>query len=60
MPSQNSTSMRPSSSATLHPSRRARIAGWLAVGAVMVLAFIGYLTPDMRIQWENFLSLCGF
>jgi hypothetical protein len=35
-------------------------AGILAVLAVMALAFGGYLTPEMRVQWSNFMALCGF
>ena len=35
-------------------------AGILAVLAVMALAFIGYLSPGMRVQWVNFMALCGF
>lgn len=37
-----------------------KIAGRLALVAVLALAFIGYLTPDMRIQWANLMTLCGF
>src|SRR3546814_20386616 len=35
-------------------------AGILAVLVVMALAFIGYLSPEMRVQWANFAALCGF
>ncbi|NGM86916.1 hypothetical protein G5B35_06275 [Parapusillimonas sp. SGNA-6] len=37
-----------------------RMAGGVALAAVLALAFIGYLTPDMQVQWANFMSLCGF
>jgi len=37
-----------------------RIAGWGALAVVLALAFVGYLTPDMRVQWANFVALCGF
>lgn len=37
-----------------------KLAGRLALLAVLVLAFVGYLTPDMRIQWANLMTLCGF
>jgi len=43
--------------------RRARLAraGWLTLLAVVLaLAFVGYQTPDMRVQWATFVSLCGF
>jgi hypothetical protein len=36
-----------------------RLAGWLALTVVLTLSFIGYLTPDMRVQWANFMALCG-
>jgi hypothetical protein len=41
-------------------SRRWRIAGGIAVSLALALAFVGYLGPDMRVQWANFVSLCGF
>jgi hypothetical protein len=37
-----------------------RIAGLLALFTVLGLAFVGCLTPDMRVQWANFVALCGF
>jgi len=30
------------------------------LAAVLTLGFIGYLTPGMKIQWENFMTMCGF
>lgn len=45
------------------PTRRSgagRVIGRLALLAVLGLAFLGYLTPDMRIQWANLMTLCGF
>jgi len=41
-------------------SWRWRIAGGIAVSLALALAFVGYLGPDMRVQWANFVSLCGF
>lgn len=41
-------------------SRPWRIAGLLLLFAVLGLSFLGYLTPDMRVQWANFVALCGF
>lgn len=35
-------------------------AGIAIVLVVMGLAFAGYLSPDMRVQWANFAALCGF
>lgn len=37
-----------------------RVAGLLLLAAVLALAFMGHLTPAMRVQWANFVSLCGF
>lgn len=45
------------------PARRHRgwrIAGLLALAAVLALAFAGHLSPDMKLQWENLMALCGF
>lgn len=52
----------PSASAP-EKTRRFRLArmGWLTLLAVvLVLAFIGYQSPDMRVQWAAFASFCGF
>lgn len=35
-------------------------AGIAILLVVMGLAFAGYLSPDMRVQWANFAALCGF
>lgn len=52
---------------SLHPvaghRRRGRIwraSGLLALAAVLALAFVGHLSPDMKLQWENLMALCGF
>ncbi|AEC22001.1 hypothetical protein PT7_3461 [Pusillimonas sp. T7-7] len=37
-----------------------RYVGFIALLAVMGLAFAGYLSPEMRLQWANFAALCGF
>ena len=45
------------------PARRfspGKIIGRLSLALVLGLAFIGYLTPGMRIQWANLMTLCGF
>lgn len=46
------------------PARRIhwawRIAGLLALATVLALAFVGHLSPDMKLQWENLMALCGF
>ncbi|WP_397473836.1 hypothetical protein [Pusillimonas sp.] len=38
----------------------ARVAGLALLAAVLALAFVGHLTPDMKVQWANFVSMCGF
>lgn len=38
----------------------ARVAWLTLLALVLTLAFIGYLTPAMRVQWANFVSMCGF
>ncbi|HLU19914.1 MAG TPA: hypothetical protein VKZ66_08145 [Pusillimonas sp.] len=37
-----------------------RAAVLIVLAAVLALGFIGHLTPGMKIQWENFMSMCGF
>lgn len=41
-------------------NRLRRIALPLALAAVAGLAFAGYLSPEMQLQWENLMALCGF
>lgn len=41
-------------------SRLRRIALLLLLAIVLGIAFAGYLSPDMRLQWENLMALCGF
>lgn len=45
------------------PGRRPRIgrvAGLVALAVVLGLAFVGHLSADMQLQWENLMALCGF
>lgn len=37
-----------------------RAIGLAALAAVLALAFIGHLSADMKLQWENLMALCGF
>jgi len=37
-----------------------RRVGLVVLFIVMALAFAGYLSPQMRLQWANFAALCGF
>ncbi|WP_279628544.1 hypothetical protein [Bordetella genomosp. 12] len=42
---------------------RTRWARWLAglaLVAVLAVGFAGYLSPQMRLSWENVAALCGF
>lgn len=46
------------------PGRRTRqawrVVGMLVLAAVLALAFVGHLSPEMKLQWENLMALCGF
>jgi len=42
------------------PGRLRRAAGLLVLAAVTGLAFLGHLSPEMKLQWENLMALCGF
>jgi len=62
-PKSRNTSMHSSRSDPLMPSRRGRVAraaGLVALALVMGLAFLGYASPEMKLQWENLMALCGF
>jgi len=37
-----------------------RITLGVALGVVLFVGFLGYLTPSMRINWEAIASMCGF
>ena len=41
-------------------SRLLRAAGWMLLAAALALSFAGYLSTDLRLQWENIAALCGF
>jgi hypothetical protein len=34
--------------------------GGVALAAILTWAFLGYLTPDMMLNWQNIAALCGF
>lgn len=46
------------------PAQRAgrvwRVARLLILLAVLGVAFVGHLSPAMKLQWENLMALCGF
>lgn len=56
------TQAHPNSRSTDHRASlgASRLIGRIVLFAVLALAFVGYLTPDMRIQWANLMTLCGF
>lgn len=37
-----------------------RILGALALAAVLGLGFLGYLQPDLQLNWETLAAMCGF
>jgi len=37
-----------------------RVTGWLLLIAVLVVGFIGYTMPGMRLNWETIAAMCGF
>jgi hypothetical protein len=39
---------------------RWRWLGYAALAGVLALAFWGYTTPEMMLNWENLMALCGF
>ena len=41
-------------------SGAATLIGRFVLIVVLGLAFVGYTTPGMRIQWANLMTLCGF
>lgn len=32
---------------------------WAAVAALLAVGFVGYLHPDMRLDWAALAQLCG-
>ncbi|MDO9024581.1 hypothetical protein [Zwartia sp.] len=41
-------------------SKWLRISLGVFLGVVLVVGFLGYLTPSMRVNWEAIASMCGF
>jgi hypothetical protein len=37
-----------------------KILGGGVLLVVLVIGFLGYLTPSMRINWETIATMCGF
>ncbi|AKQ59403.1 hypothetical protein [Bordetella hinzii] len=44
----------------MKPRRWPRWLAGLLLAAVLGLGFAGYLSPQMRVNWENVAALCGF
>ena len=42
------------------PHRALRVSGMILLAVVLGVAFLGHLSPDMQLQWENLMALCGF
>jgi hypothetical protein len=40
-------------------SRRSTWMIWLATTALLALGFVGYLHPDMRLDWAAIAQMCG-
>ena len=32
---------------------------WAAIAAVLAVGFVGYLHPDMRLDWAALAQMCG-
>jgi hypothetical protein len=40
-------------------SRRFTWIAWLAAAVVLAIGFMGYLHPDMRLDWAAIAQMCG-
>lgn len=40
-------------------SRRLGWLAWLGVAALLIVGFLGYLHPDMRLDWAAIAQMCG-
>lgn len=62
---QQAQQTQPAQTAQTAQSSR-RKSAWLKITlgvmfvAVLVVGFLGYLTPAMRVSWEAVASMCGF
>jgi len=41
-------------------SKWLRVTLGVLLGVVLVVGFLGYMTPSMRVNWEAIASMCGF
>ncbi|PLC50633.1 hypothetical protein CR159_06385 [Pollutimonas subterranea] len=60
MPTSSSSDTTGTTVRPVHRLSLWRVVGWLALAAVLALSFVGHLTPQMQVQWANFMSMCGF
>jgi hypothetical protein len=44
----------------MNVQRRWKYLGALVLGMVLLVAFLGYLHPNMLLDWETVMRLCGF
>lgn len=40
-------------------SRRFTWTLWIAAAVLLALGFVGYLHPDMRLDWATIAQMCG-
>jgi hypothetical protein len=40
-------------------SRRFTWIAWLAAAGLLAVGFVGYLHPDMRLDWAAIAQMCG-
>ena len=36
-----------------------RVGVWAALAALLAVAFVGYLHPDMQLDWAALAQMCG-
>lgn len=56
------TIMRPSEQPGFRPIRHRwlRWGGYAALAVVLTVAFMGHTRPELMLNWENLMALCGF
>jgi hypothetical protein len=59
-PQTSQTSQSHCSAPQSRNSKWLRVSLAVAFALVLVVGFMGYLTPAMRVSWEAVASMCGF